>query len=327
MACESEELQNRQRRGKDFGGRQAQDFYIFQGGKLETECHMMDLIELVSPNKITLTIKWKMGKATNSVTLGPICYNDFTIDRILEKIEGEFNPNCVGIIPSFRYILIVQPEARLHRLQMKTKVVDTFVGCGGFIRSYVTICNYHKTPLNKTILSDLSDFFFKNKIQEFILGDYLAISWVKSMTCVRQRTFPIPITVPGHCAVGAIGLLFVVVATSVVDQSCGYSIQGLTTKPWTEWTTLDILPILPPILVQTDVDCTKLTCFVLKTSGEIMARSLLCGQFSWGKKWNLISKINSPNKVHLFSATYWKTPLGVEFHLFLFRRNGKIWKL
>lgn len=46
--------------------------------------------------------------------------------------------------------------------------------CAGFVRHYKSVCNYHGTQINQTIVDDLENIFSKNSIKEFIMGDFLA---------------------------------------------------------------------------------------------------------------------------------------------------------
>eukprot|EP01127_Copromyxa_protea_P019964 TRINITY_DN6585_c0_g2_i1.p1 TRINITY_DN6585_c0_g2~~TRINITY_DN6585_c0_g2_i1.p1 ORF type:complete len:2103 (-),score=378.73 TRINITY_DN6585_c0_g2_i1:26-5695(-) len=72
-----------------------------------------------------------------------------------------------------RFRLTVKPAKRLEALQEATRVTDD-PACGGFVRHYRTICNYHGTLVNQTIVDDVEHIFSKNNIKEFILGDFLS---------------------------------------------------------------------------------------------------------------------------------------------------------
>lgn len=69
-----------------------------------------------------MTITWKSGKSQNSILLQPVCYMDYTIDQILRKILGEYNPNFIGMSDVSRFKLVVKPPERLTALLEATKV-------------------------------------------------------------------------------------------------------------------------------------------------------------------------------------------------------------
>jgi hypothetical protein len=56
------------------------------------------------------------------------------------------------------------------------------LACAGFVRHYKTVCNFHGTLVNRTIIDDLENIFGKNSIKEFILGDFLS-----NTVCVTEQ--------------------------------------------------------------------------------------------------------------------------------------------
>lgn len=47
---------------------------------------------------------------------------DYTVDQILRKLLGEYNPNFIGMSDASRFRIIVKPQQRLDDLNDATKV-------------------------------------------------------------------------------------------------------------------------------------------------------------------------------------------------------------
>jgi len=178
-------------------------YFFLPGGKCETEVHLNDLTELISPHPFQLQISWQSPKEKTSTTLlvTPISYVDHVVDAILEKLFREYQRNYVG--RNFRD-LKCEIEGRFNYLLDRTKIEDPIRACGGLLWTYVTLCDHYPLIANPNVVADIEDYFFKNNIVDIYLEDFLSPTtrekfsspefevfafalrhniWFKSLTC------------------------------------------------------------------------------------------------------------------------------------------------
>jgi Ran GTPase-activating protein (RanGAP) involved in mRNA processing and transport len=153
-------------------------YFFLPGGKFEFDAHFIDLISLNSPNRTKVKLEFKASgndpKAkTLEVQLHPISYATFDVDFLIQYICQQYQNLFFGMPKDLKFKLIVGPESRKQQIQNGIAPPDTDSGCGGFVRTYRTLCDYYNIPCQENVAWDLENLFFNNDIKVFNLSEFI----------------------------------------------------------------------------------------------------------------------------------------------------------
>lgn len=150
-----------------------------RGGKLEFESHYLDLVELNSPSPSTLIISYGNNIKPTEVKLRPISYHSADINVILRNIIQRYQFNFSGITKDDWFHIVIQPDYRKEEILGSIDLLDPEEGCGGFVYTYQTVCDYYNIPVVENLIWDLENLFFHNDIKTFIVSE-----------CARKDRYP-----------------------------------------------------------------------------------------------------------------------------------------
>uniref|UniRef100_A0A6B2KY22 CARMIL pleckstrin homology domain-containing protein n=2 Tax=Arcella intermedia TaxID=1963864 RepID=A0A6B2KY22_9EUKA len=155
-----------------------------RGGKLEYDFHLIEITDIESPTKNQVTFTWqsttpdasgkpiRSGKP-NSVTLHPICYASCDIDVIVDWVRKQWEYNFIGMPPEEAFKFIIEPTQRKEIMAQRFRVEDKDAGCGGLVRTYISVCDWMMAPIQEDLIWDLENYFYTNSLKTFKVFDLL----------------------------------------------------------------------------------------------------------------------------------------------------------
>eukprot|EP01132_Coremiostelium_polycephalum_P005091 gene5091-6335_t len=140
--------------------------FLFKiGGKLEFDCHYLDILELRSENPKELSIKFK----TDINGKEPLVFgleNPKEISEIILAVDYLFTLNFPGM--KSRLKIVIQPESRIPEIYSSPNAITPEMGsCGGFTLTYFSICDYMGIqPINE-VSWQIENILASKQVKEF----------------------------------------------------------------------------------------------------------------------------------------------------------------
>lgn len=148
-------------------------FLFSKGGKLDTEFHYLDLLEVSSTNTAELKISFGLPNKPQELWVRSVSYYSWDIDIILRMLITQYELNFIGTPQEAKFKLTITPKTREFEIRSTTTAIDTLKGCGGFVRTYATYCDKDGIPVNEEIAWDLDNLFYNNDVKIFNLNEFL----------------------------------------------------------------------------------------------------------------------------------------------------------
>eukprot|EP00029_Vermamoeba_vermiformis_P011290 TRINITY_DN616_c0_g3_i1.p1 TRINITY_DN616_c0_g3~~TRINITY_DN616_c0_g3_i1.p1 ORF type:complete len:1196 (-),score=549.69 TRINITY_DN616_c0_g3_i1:108-3239(-) len=153
--------------------------YVFQvGGKLEFDVHYMDIVALSTPTRARVRIEYRPPnstdpKKTNELVIQPSSFAAFDIDFFVQAVCQSYQSNFVGMPRDLKFKLEIEPEARKQQILNGIAIPDVNQGCGGFVQTYRTVCDYYSVPPQENVVWDLENLFYNNDVKSFNLSEFI----------------------------------------------------------------------------------------------------------------------------------------------------------
>lgn len=142
-----------------------------RGGKLEFETHYLDIVELISTSSFNLTLSYGSSVKPTEIKFRPISFYSTDLNVVVRDIIQRFQLNFSGITKDDWFHMVVLPENRSDEILCSIDLPDPEDGCGGFVYTYQTVCDYYNIPIVENLIWDLENLFFHNDIKTFIISE------------------------------------------------------------------------------------------------------------------------------------------------------------
>eukprot|EP01122_Echinamoeba_exundans_P012442 TRINITY_DN5195_c0_g2_i1.p1 TRINITY_DN5195_c0_g2~~TRINITY_DN5195_c0_g2_i1.p1 ORF type:complete len:1181 (-),score=330.57 TRINITY_DN5195_c0_g2_i1:92-3634(-) len=148
--------------------------YLFsKGGKLDTEFHYLDILEVNSTNSAELKISFGLPNKPQELWIRSISYYSWDIDIILRLLLTQYELNFIGTPSEAKFKINIQPKTREFEIRSTTTAIDNQKGCGGFVRTYAAYCDKDGVSVTEEIAWDLDNLFYNNDVKVFNLNEFL----------------------------------------------------------------------------------------------------------------------------------------------------------
>jgi leucine-rich repeat-containing protein 16 len=148
--------------------------YLFaKGGKLDTEFHYLDILEVNSTNSAELKISFGLPNKPQELWIRSISYYSWDADIILRLILTQYELNFIGTPSDAKFKINIQPKTREFEIRSTTTAIDNQKGCGGFVRTYAAYCDKDSVSVTEEIAWDLDNLFYNNDVKVFNLNEFL----------------------------------------------------------------------------------------------------------------------------------------------------------
>jgi len=135
-------------------------YSVRPGGKLAREGHWLDLLEIVSKSKTEVNFTFRAFKLNITTD---------STDEIIHQIRTSYSNAFPDFPEKHRYKLEVSPSSRLKDL------TETEKPLGGYITTYLSMCDYYQAEVREDIVWDLENLFISSGMKAFNLKEFTEI--------------------------------------------------------------------------------------------------------------------------------------------------------
>jgi hypothetical protein len=128
---------------------------------------------VISPNPLEVKFIHNVNSKPQEFTVRPFSYCSWDIDIIVRQILAQADVNFVGMPQDQRFKTTIGPADRDAQIRASLPVPDTTTGCGGFVRTYQTVCDYFGIAVQEDITWDLDNLYYNNDIKSFNLSEFV----------------------------------------------------------------------------------------------------------------------------------------------------------